>query len=157
LALGLAPEVFREILETSATRPIPLHNMATLRAVLPFSRYGRFMMGARGVVFRLVRRHAVPVDPEIFFLCSVMHSVDHYCTGRHTHGINVALTSALPVPPGYMPALFCAVFTAPTHPWIGGNLLRTHRRKNPFYAELYAELGRLDQEFADQVTLSVSF
>lgn len=37
------------------------------------------------------------------------------------------------------------------------NLLKDKRRKSPFYAELYAELGRLDRELADHVTLSISY
>ncbi len=36
-----------------------------MSALLPYSRFGRFMLSARGTTFRLIRSHGIAVDAEV--------------------------------------------------------------------------------------------
>lgn len=143
----------KETLVFNADLPIPHHNFGSLFKLKPFSRYIRFLLPARDVVFRVCKEHEVKIDCEAFFLTSVLHAVDHHLMEQFTRGVFLE-NKVLPNTGWFN--LAPLLFYRPSQ-YIFTNLLKVKQHKNPFYAALYEGLEPFDKELADIVTLSISY
>lgn len=155
--LGVPIEVFRAAAHQNAVGVIPRHSAESLRIYLPFSRLLRFLVPARAELYRLCRAYDLKLDIEAFFLCSVMHSVDHYCMSMHVLGRSLTL-SCLPACAA-MPerlSVYHLMFIREAQ-YVWPNKLRDHAQRHPFFQDLYRGLRPLDAEIADHVTLSISY
>lgn len=150
--VGISQSTFKSILQYNVDRSLNNH-ASTVIMVKNHSLFARFLLEIRRQVYRLVKKYQVPVNPETFFLTSIMHSMDHFTTGNALLWRNLD-TEVLPnqrYPHAnnfmwYLPSE--NVFT---------NRLSTKAHKHPFYQELYELANELDSEYASHLTLSVSF
>ncbi len=144
---------YKRVLAFNAELPLPAHGRASLAQLLPYSRSIRFLMGARPVLARALRRHGLQVDVEALFLCSILHAIDHVSCDAHTRGRllrNEKLSNA-----GWF-NLIALIFYRPSQHFCT-NLLAAKRDKNALYQELYTGLHAIDPGLADEVTLSISY
>ncbi|CAF1199390.1 unnamed protein product [Didymodactylos carnosus] len=137
---------------------VPPHSAIQQLAQQPISL--NFMLEARRIIFELIRKYKVPMDAELFFLCSVLHAVDHYeCSKRvRYHNLTVPTIAAnFARSLNYSWTNFLAQFFFAPNQYIFTNLLRHKYKKNSFYNELYQLLYEVNPKHADQVTLSMSY
>jgi len=155
LMFGCGPAWLKKVLAFNAEKPVPMHSLSSMKSILPYSRVGRFLVESRQAVFSLVRKYKVPVDPETWFVVSVMHSIDHFMPGHITSG-RFMFHRQLPNQ-WYWTNMLAAVFYVPVQNEWCNNLLRMKRARNPFYQELYTKLRSIDHELADEVSLSLAY
>jgi hypothetical protein len=158
LCFGCNPEWLRVVLAFNAEQPVPLHNGTSLRKLLPFSRLVRFLLPARAHTFRLLIKHGLSVPNEAWFLCSVVHSLDHYFPGVASEW-RFMEHDKLTDCKRYVGNFLAMVFYMPTEVrFIPGlhNLLCKKTHKSPFYKDLYEEFSKLDYEYAQHIALSLA-
>lgn len=144
---------YSTVLHHNANIPVPKHATASLEKLKEHSRYLRFLLPSRRVVIRLLGKYEIKVDQEAFFVCSFVHSIDHYLVFESAKGI---LVGGPETPKTTSINAAEHAFLRPCN-YFCTNLLKAKVGKSPFYAELYAEVAKIDQELADQVTLSISY
>ena len=104
-------------------------------------------------IHKLVTKHRVPINPEYFFLTSIVHSLDHFIMGAALTFKNLD-TEILPAQP--YPHIENYMWYVPSEN-VFTNLLRVKKYKNAFYQELYEMAVHVDKEYANHITLSISF
>lgn len=147
---------FWTVLKENSKRVQPRgHSMETYRKLMPYSRYVQFAMGARTILFQLIRIHNVSVDPEMFFINSVIHSLDHFVPSflddvylEHKQTSNK---------PFYNLVRSFFYDSMGRHEPFQTNFLVDKKDLNPFYSDLYRGFSKLDDEIANWITLSISF
>lgn len=147
---------FRTVLEENSVRVQPRrHSMETYRKLMPHSRYVQFAMGARPILFQLIRIHGVQVDPEMFFINCVIHSLDHFVPS-FMDGIYMQhkRTSNRPF---YNLVRSFFYDSMGSHEPFRTNFLVDNKERNLFYRDLYRGFSKIDEEIADWITLSISF
>lgn len=146
---------FATVLKENSERAQPTpHDMETFRRLMPYSRYVRFALGARTLLFQLVRIHGVNVNPEIFFINSVIHSLDHYVPSFVDNiYLEHKVTSQKPL---YNLVRSFFYYAIGRYERFGTNFLVDNKDRNPFYRDLYKGFSKLDQELADSVMLSIA-
>ena len=121
-----------------------------------FELYG-FIVHARKIVFRLIRKYNLDINAELFFLGVVLHAVDHV----EMHGT----VARLPVYSrdcsgtiwSYWEAhLFAHVWTRRIDNVFNSCILRNNKHL-PFYKELYFELHAVNERLANEVLISCCF
>eukprot|EP01012_Entosiphon_sulcatum_P040408 TRINITY_DN5405_c0_g1_i2.p1 TRINITY_DN5405_c0_g1~~TRINITY_DN5405_c0_g1_i2.p1 ORF type:complete len:407 (-),score=68.37 TRINITY_DN5405_c0_g1_i2:120-1340(-) len=154
---GTNPAWFQQMLVWNSEQlAVPRHSPSALAELESHSRLVRFCLAARPVVFASVRKHKVPVDPEAFFVCSFVHSLEHYNLGRLTRHRYMEYKA---LPKRAFSAINCAAycFFYPIHSWWCNNLLVRHRNKNPFYSDLFDGLESHDLEMLELISLSLAY
>lgn len=68
IAMNANYDWFKLCLRENSELMQPAHNLAALAALMEHSKFVRFSLGARKAIFRLVAKHNVNVDPELFFI-----------------------------------------------------------------------------------------
>jgi hypothetical protein len=137
------------VLIPNALRSLPKHK-SKIERLFPYSPTFKFLCESR-LVHKLVRKYHLPVNPEHFFITSVLHSIDHSQCAHCTRRLNLDSTVI-----SGMHNWFRFMFMLPSQE-LFTNLLKDKRSKTPFYAELYAELSLLNAHLTDQITLSISY
>eukprot|EP01083_Nonionella_stella_P192783 712402_1 len=56
---------------------IPYHSNETMSELSRYSRLVQFLIPARIITFKLIRKYQIPIDAGAFFNSSLMHSLDH--------------------------------------------------------------------------------
>ena len=150
LAVMIPPRWLKTTLHWNSSWAIPPHDHKTLRALKKHSRYVKFILMTRAVYFKLVAKYDVGVNPELFFICSALHSIDH-----HVYGLLQGRVDFLH--PGNN--LQYRWFHSPLSiEWFSENRLKNHYHETPFYTELYKTLCDLPyaQDYVDFIDLSIS-
>lgn len=150
--LRVPEQLLERSLSVCSERSVNFHG-PNLVPLAKYSRFVHFMLQARLALFQLCKKHRVPFDPEYIFLCSILHSVDHYSTGSIMTKLNIQGNKFSPK--SWYNALH-VMFYLPSQ-YICTNLLRFKTHKTPFYQDLYMKLREIDEEYADVVTLSISY
>ncbi|GAQ78278.1 hypothetical protein KFL_000100430 [Klebsormidium nitens] len=160
---GMPVEI--ESLVTDACDEIFLHQHQTA-APCAFSavnsRFTRFLFASRGALRAAMERHVIDrelVPFETFWLHTVMHSLDHYCTHKLTQNLLFPLDTWRDGD-AYQYArriMFGEMFVAPLLNVFADNRIRALRARKPFWGDLYRALSGLDREYADQVTASIMY
>lgn len=149
------PQWLDEFVHHNAQLPLQPHSHTTLAALLPFSPFLRFLLPARRLMHRFCQQHSVPFSAELLFLSSILHSSDHHSLGAHLRWHRL-VAPHFPAGTGSHFNFFAVFFCSPSQYFLT-NLLRDKAHKTPFYADLYASLYALEPEYADCVTLSITY
>ena len=154
MAFGSARSTFKNTLSQNGLFLQPKsHPTGAHMKLMKYSRTGRYLMSARAILFRLVRQHQVDINAELFFVTSIIHSIDHYMFNK----IAGSVYHKNPGKPWVNITFHFWIHPIPHYlQIISGSLLWHHKADNEFYMDLYTKLSRLDQELTDQVTLSIS-
>lgn len=144
--------LFRAVLDDNAAKGIQGHARGALyEEVLQHSRTARFIAQARPITMAVLREFEVDIDPEAFFLMSVVHSVDHHACAGAVDGVD--LVSPLL---GYGGAQWIrALFVEPLVPWLADT--RIKKSRSPWLKELHRRLTELDPGFADVVDSCIRY
>lgn len=147
---------FRTVLRENSVRVQPRrHSIETYRRLMPYSRYVQFAMGARPILFQLIKIHGVNVDAEMFFINCVIHSLDHFVPSfLDDVYLEHRLTSNKPY---YNLVRSFFYDSMGRHEPFRTNFLVDNQDKNAFYKDLYKGFSKVDAEIANWITLSVSF
>lgn len=150
---GVNPQWFSQCAHHNVSTPMPPHSAKSFEPLAPFSPFLSFMLKARTVVFELVAEYKVPANAEEMFLCSVLHSVDHYTTGTlmRWHRMLGSMESK-----NRCPNLLAQYFYPPSQ-YVWTNLLCDKADRMPFYGKLYARLHGINPEFANNISLSICY
>lgn len=147
---------FRTVLEENSDRLQPRrHSVETYRKLMPHSRYVQFAMGARPILFQLIRIHSVNVDPEMFFINCVIHSLDHFVP-PFLDNIYMEHKRTSNKPMYNLVRSFFYDSMGRYEPF-RTNFLVDNKDRNPFYRDLYRGFAKIDEEIAEWITLSISF
>lgn len=147
---------FQTVLKENSVRVQPRrHSMDTYRKLMPYSRYVQFAMGARPILFQLIRIHGIDVDAEMCFINCVIHSLDHFVPS-YLNGVYLEhkITSNRPC---YNLVRSFFYDSMGRHEPFRTNFLVDNQDKNAFYKDLYKGFAKIDAEIADWITLSISF
>ncbi|MDD9950677.1 MAG: hypothetical protein OXT67_03835 [Zetaproteobacteria bacterium] len=150
--VGVSRSTLLSVFTYNVKRDVTNHG-STVRAAAPYSWFSRFLLASRGIMYKLVKKYQVPVNPESLFLTTVMHSLDHYSTGKAL--LNKTLDTEV-LPSQRSPEVENFMWYLPSEN-VFTNRLKDKRHKHPFYDELYTELEKLDSELAGHVTCSISY
>ena len=150
--LGISRKVAKKIYSANVRKDLHDHGK-TVKLLSSYSRFSKFLLGMRRSIYSLVEKHKVPVNPESFFLTSVMHSLDHLTTGRALLYRNLDTDK---LRPQANPHMLNYMWYLPSEN-VFTNLLKDKKGKNEFYRELYDNAKSFDAEYADHLTLSISY
>ena len=153
--LDIHPDVLKHHLTQNSKVHPPLHNALGLRNLVKHSRYVNFLLRSRVIVQKMCVKYKVPIHPEYLFLSTVMHSIEHYSLWKCVEGFFLE-TDQIRYEKKPFCNLFAALFVRPSQ-YFWTNLLKAKQTKNDMYKELYQELADIDTDFADQVTLSITY
>lgn len=140
---------------TAATVRLP-HNLDPEKMRF---RYYRFLLEARKVLFRELRRAGLDVNAEWLFNNIVVHSVDHYLLYRNLYKISAwSLDGGTGLRSYWRSQVFLAVWVRHvTSPFEREKIRGFSREKHGFYRSLHAGLVEIDRELADCILASTSF
>jgi hypothetical protein len=145
---------FEQLLETHSKRPIPFHGDIDKR-LMDASPFLRFARKARPLVFKELERAGLGmVDAEAYFLCSVIHSIDHYQAGKAVEWVDFRDDLASAQRFNYMSRNF---FQHTQYWLLPDNYLRSHQHETDFYGRLYSGLRKIDPKYADLISLSITY
>ncbi|MFK7825590.1 MAG: hypothetical protein AB8G05_15675 [Oligoflexales bacterium] len=150
--VGIDRDIAFKIYTDNVSKDLHAHGKAVM-VLSSYSRFSRFLLKIRKTIYGLVKKHEVPVNPEVFFLTSVMHSLDHLTTGKTLLYRNLQTEK---LSPQAHPYLQNYMWYLPSEN-VFTNLLKDKRDKNYFYRELYDAAKSFDEEYADHLTLSISY
>ena len=150
---------FQEVLVSNSRLQLPRHSTKSLSKLLPYSRVGRFLLEARAATFRCVHRHRVAVHPELLFICSTLHSIDHFMYGKL---LSCRHLEHFQMPNKGMWRWNAQLFYQPnSYEWIHHNTLKNAAKretdKHGFYNDLFSAFDAADSYLAEKVTLSISY
>ena len=151
---GITPEWYETCLSFNSARPIRRHSQ-NLFKIKQYSRFINFLFGARTSVFKNCKKHQVPFNPEHVFITSVLHSLDHFTSGDKVLDFFVEIKSSLMPNKAWFNILH-VLFYLPSQ-YFFTNRLCDKSHKTAFYSELYHDLLQIDPEYANIVTLSISY
>ena len=163
-----------DALLTSAMAPLAHRLQDSKRDV---SRYYAFVAQAVPIVRSCLAKHNIKADAHALAHNMVVHAVDHYCFYKVMRGVSCM---SLDVTGSWRSFWASLVFThvwipfmhnpyeepellrehvlrGPGWSWWGGRNAKGAEQVHPFYADLFAELNKVDEEFAGVVTLSTSW
>lgn len=155
LYFGCGPKWFQEVLIHNGEKAVVPHSLQTLNQLKPYSRVARFLLQLRPIIFCLIKRHEVAVDPEAFFLCTAVHSLDHSILGSVIYR-RYMFHTVLPMK-RYPLNCLASIFYPPVQTQWCNNLLHRHQNKTPFYSDLYNACAQWDADLADKIALSLAY
>ena len=143
---------FRRVLMRNAQGGMFEHgNGAMMKQIVRFSRAGAFLMAARKATMDVLREHHVDINPEAFFLMSVVHSVDHAVIPAAVDPVN--LHSKLL---NYRGMEWIRVLVQePLQPILANT--RISAAKSGWIADLYKRLAAIDPWYADRVDYCIRY
>jgi len=143
---------FRRVLERNSRHGMFAHGSgAMMRQIVRYSRTGAFLVEARKATMAVLREHRVDVDPEAYFLMSVLHSVDHHVIAAAVDPVN--LHSGLL---GYGGMEWIRVlFQEPLRPIFADT--RISSQNTGWVADLYKRLSAIDPWYADRVDYCIRY
>ena len=136
------------------SHPVPTHVLTERKH--SFELY-RFILQARRIVTKLVRKYELDINSEMFFLGVVLHAVDH--VGIHATLAKLPLYSmdCSGTMWSYWEAhLFAHVWSAKIDNVLNSCMLKNHKDL-PFYKELYTQLHVVNERLANEVLVSCCF
>jgi hypothetical protein len=142
---------FRRVLELNSRRGMVAHAGPMMRQIVRYSRTGAFLMAARKVTMEVLREHRVDIDPEGFFLMSVMHSVDHAVIAAAVDPVN--LYSRLLEFRGM--EWIRVLVQEPLRPILADT--RISSQKSAWVADLYRRLRAIDPWYADRIDYCIRY
>ena len=116
------------------------------------NRFVRFIVEARRIIGSVIREEHVGINAEIFFLGSVLHSLDHSLLYTNTHFSGLLRSEKW----GIDCSLFAHLFIDPPRGWFFCNT-RMSAAKEPWIARIYAELADVDVEYAERVHYCIAW
>lgn len=145
---------FEEILCEHAIRPVPSHAFFD-RQLMAASPFLTFVTKARTIVFQELKRAGLGmIDAEAYFLCSVLHSVDHWQMGKYVEWVdfddNLKYTKRF----NYMSRNF---FQHSQYWFLPNNYFRSHYRENKLYERMYLRMKEADPMYAAIISISVTY
>ncbi|ANQ52920.1 hypothetical protein MY04_05935 (plasmid) [Flammeovirga sp. MY04] len=150
--VGIKRHIASKIYLNNVSKDLKNHG-ATVSILKDYSRFSNFLIETRKAVYYLATKHELPVNPEAFFLTSIMHSMDHLTTGS---ALLFRDLSTDKLPEQAYPHLINFMWYLPSEN-VFTNLLKHKKRKNEFYSELYDAAVKVDKEYADHIALSISY
>ena len=145
-----------KVLETHAVRPIPFHGNFD-KSLAKASSYVQFASKARSIVFQELSRSGdlrTMVDAEAYFLCSIIHSMDHWQTG--TYGEWVDFSDDLKYTPRFN--YFYRNFIPHCQYWfLPNNYFRSHCHETELYRRIYTRMRAVDPYWADVISISLTY
>ena len=147
------PLQMRRALTYNATRGFHRHGTGSLhRELVQHSRASAFYMQARQVVLDVLTEHRIEIDPEAFFLMSVLHSVDHHYIAACTDPTDLHT----PLLGSYRGGEWTRVlFVRPLTPIFANTRLSNAR--TPWARDLYQRLQAVDPHYADLVDTCIRY
>ncbi|KAL7561652.1 hypothetical protein ACA910_018543 [Epithemia clementina (nom. ined.)] len=152
---GFGLDWCREVLDYNATSGIPVHGIFD-KKLLDASSFLRFAIHARNIIFQELDRAGLHmIDKESYFVCSVIHSLDHVSGGRALSWVWFDCRDGDANMRNFN--ILARNFFAPVSYWfLPDNRLESHWRDNEFYARLYHRFRKVNPELTSDVTLSMS-
>jgi len=154
LALGVSIQRGKEIFTFNSCLEIPKNHAYFLNELSSYSQLVSFLLLARPLFFRNCSKYGFKLDTEAFFICSILHAVDHYCCSKYLRGFYL---SNIIFPNKGFYNFVVLFFYRPSQYYFFTNLLKAKHKQNSFYSSMYTDLCTINQELADIVTLSISY
>ena len=144
---------FEHMIYIHSKRSIPFHSFfdKDLMAASPFL---RFASKARIIMFQELKRAGLSmIDAEAYFLCSVIHSIDHWQLGKLVEWVNFP---DMKLCPRYN--YVCRNFYGHSqYCFLPNNYFRSHWHENDLYNRIYHRMKAVDPVYADIISISVSY
>ena len=157
IGFGCGPDWCKRLVCHNAAKVIPKHSHHLRnQKLLKASPYLRFCIQARHILFKELDRAGLQVvDKEAYFICSVLHSLDHAQHGESAKWVyfDCPLEGDQAL---HNHNWFLRTFSPSLGHYPINNLLKTHYRSTQFYTRLYERLYAIDPRLADRVALSIS-
>jgi hypothetical protein len=115
------------------------------------NRFVWFVVRARRALAQSLKQSEVPVHPEIFFLGSVLHSLDHALLYENTHWSALLASARFRVDA----RLFAFLFIGPTRGFVVDTRMRS--ADEPWIRRAYQALSAIDAEFANKTHYCISW
>ena len=143
------------MINKAMSNSFPKHTVFSLNTLVPYSKTAAFLIQARQVVFSIVGKYDLQVDPEAFFLETVMHAIDHVSAAEAADALSmIAVTS--------YDQEVCADVD-----WVFGLFVKDigsifadtklHRSKVRWHQDMYAHLKQIDPNLAKKVDWCVAY
>lgn len=146
---------FENILFEHSKRTIPFHSF-TDKDLLQASPYLRFAMQCRTIIFQELKRTPglEDIDPEAYFLCSVVHSIDHWQLGQLAEWVDFPDDLTYNPRFNYVSRNF---FQHSQYWFLPNNYFKSHWHETKLYGRLYHRMKRADPMYADVISMSISY
>lgn len=143
-----------DVVANSFSHPVPPHVIDKRK--LQFDTY-KFLVTGRKEIYHLVRKYQLNVDAEFLFMNLVMHEIDHECVYEILSKLPLCSVDASgSLFSCWKNHAFCEIWVQHWDQPTSSDLI-TSNLDNPFYAELYSAMSKVNKERADQMVVSCCF